>query len=142
MATKDPKSVAEKWVRRTQAASQDMVNGVNAVTTNPAQQAIAKEAKLLNNVTEAITSGKWRRGMAAVTLEGWKQAMIQKGAPRVAAGAQAAQTKSEQFYAELLPYQDSLKSKLASMPDMTLQDNIQRAVTWMSDMSKFRRRGA
>ncbi len=141
MATKDPKSVAEKWVRRTQAASQDMVNGVNAVTTNPAAQAIAKESKLLNNITEAITSGKWRRGMQQVTLEGWKQSMIQKGAPRVAAGAQSAQTKVESFYAELLPYQDSIKTKLNSMPDMTLQDNIQKAVTWMTDMSKFKRRG-
>jgi hypothetical protein len=141
MATKDPKLVAEKWVRRTQAASQDMVNGVNAVTVNPAQQAIAKESKLLQNITESITSGKWRRGMQAVTLDGWKQAMITKGSPRVAAGAQAAQTKAEQFYAELLPYQDQIKTKLQSMPDMTLQDNIQKAVTWMTDMSKFRRRG-
>lgn len=138
---KDPKQVAEKFVRRTQAATQDMINGVNAVTTNPAQQAIAKEQKLLNNVTEAITSGKWRRGMQTVTLEGWKASMVQKGAPRVSAGVQAAQGKMEAFYAELLPYQDQLQTKLASMPDLTLEDSINKAVEWMRGMSKFRRRG-
>ena len=141
MATKDPKAIAEKFVRRAQAATQDMINGVNAVTTNPAQQAIAKEAKLRNNVIEAIDSGKWRRGMQSVTLEGWKEAMTKKGAPRVAAGVQAAQGKMEAFYAELLPYEDQLKQKLATMPDLSLEDSINRAVTWMRGMSNFKRRG-
>lgn len=138
---KDPKQIGEKWVRRTQAASQDMVNGVNNVTVNPAQQAIAKEQKLVSNWNASITSGKWRRGMGAVTLEGWKQAMIQKGAPRVSAGAQASQGKMEQFYSELLPYQDALQSKLSAMPDLTLEDSINKAVEWMRGMSKFKRRG-
>jgi len=141
MAPKDPKAVAEKWVRRSQAATQDMVNGVNAVTTNPAQQAIAKEQKLLQNVTQAIQSGKWRRGMQTVTLESWKASMVQKGAPRVSAGVQAAQSKQEGFYSELLPYQEQLQSKLSGMPDLTLEDSINRAVTWMRGMNSFKRRG-
>lgn len=141
MATKDPKAVAEKFVRRAQAATQDMVNGVNQVTVNPAQQAIAKEQKLLNNVTQAIQSGKWRRGMQTVTLESWKQSMIQKGAPRVAAGVQAAQGKMEAFYSELLPYQEQLQTKLGAMPDLTLEDSINRATTWMRGMASFKRRG-
>lgn len=142
MATKDAKTIAEKFVRRTQAATQDMVNGVNAVTVNPAQQAIAKETKLQNNWNEAITSGKWRRGMQTVTLESWKDSMVKKGAPRVAAGVQAAQSKMEAFYGELLPYQDQGLTKLAAMPDMTFEDSINKAVTWMRHMKNFKRRGA
>jgi len=141
MASKDPKTIAEKYVRRTQAATTDMVNGVNNVTVNPAQQAIAKEQKLITNWNASINEGKWKRGMQTVTLEGWKQSMIQKGAPRVAAGAQAAQGKMEAFYSELLPYQDALQSKLANMPDITLEDSINKAVEWMRGMSKFKRRG-
>lgn len=140
--SKDPKAIAEKFVRRTQAANQDMIAGVQAVTTNPAQQAIAKEQKLVTNWNEAIQSGAWRRGMQSVTLESWKEAMIKKGAPRVAAGVQAAQSTMEQFYAELLPYQDALNAKLAGMNDLTLEDNIQKAVEWMRGMSKFKRRGS
>lgn len=141
MARKDPKQISDKWVRRTQSASQDMVNGVNNVTVNPAEQAIAKEQKLKNNIIQAIDSGKWRRGMQTVTLESWKKAMVEKGAPRVAAGAQASAGKMETFYSELLPYQDQLQSKLNSMPDLTLEDSINRAVTWMRGMSNFKRRG-
>lgn len=139
---KDPKALAEKFVRRTQAASQDMVNGVNAVTINPAQQAIAKEQKLIANWNEAVQNGSWRKGMQSVTLEGWKDAMIKKGAPRVAAGVQAAQGKMEQFYAELIPFQDALNAKLANMPDLTIEDSINKAVAWMRGMSQFKRRGS
>lgn len=142
MARKDPKAVAEKFVRRAQASTQDMIAGVNGVTTNPAEQAIAKEAKLLQNVTESITSGKWRRGMQTVTLESWKKDMITKGAPRVAQGVQAAQGKMEAFYAELLPYQEQIQSKLSQMPDLTLEDSINRAATWMRSMANFKRRGS
>jgi hypothetical protein len=141
MAPKDPKAIAEKFVRRAQSATQDMITGVNNVTINPAQQAFAKEQKLLNNVTQAIQSGKWRRGMQTVTLESWKQSMVQKGAPRVAAGVQAAQPKMEAFYSELLPYQEQLQTKLGSMPDLTLEDSINRATTWMRGMANFKRRG-
>jgi len=139
---KDPKQVAEKWVRRTQAATQDMINGVNNVVKNPAEQAIQKEQKLVTNWNASIQSGKWKRGMQTVTLDGWKQSMIQKGAPRVSAGVQTAQSKQEQFYSELLPYQDAMQTKLATMPDITLEDSINKAVEWMRGMSKFRRRGS
>lgn len=139
---KDPKQVAEKWVRRTQAATQDMINGVNNVTKNPAEQAIAKEQKLVTNWNNSIQSGKWKRGMQTVSLDSWKQSMIQKGAPRVSAGVQTAQSKQEAFYSELLPYQDAMQSKLSTMPDITLEDSINKAVEWMRGMAKFRRRGS
>lgn len=138
---KDPKEVAAKFVRRTQAATQDMIAGVNAVTVNPAQEAIKKQDKMLNNLTIAVQEGKWKRGLGRVTLEDWKASMINKGASRVAAGVQAAQGKMEAFYSELLPYQAELQKKIDAMPDTTLQDGINRAVQWMTDMNKFRRRG-
>lgn len=138
---KNAKDVSEKWARRAAGATQDMINGVNSVTVNPAQQAAAKEQKMITNLTQSVQSGKWRRGLARVTLEDWKRSMIEKGASRVASGVQNAQPKMESFMSELLPYQEQLQSKLAGMPDLTLEDNINRAVTFMRGMSQFKRRG-
>lgn len=137
-----PQSVAEKYVRRTTGAVQDMVNGVNAVTVSPTVKAVEKKDKLTQNWNAAMTSGKWERGMKRVTLDDWKKSMIEKGAPRVAAGVQAAAGKMTDFFAELIPFQDAAKAEIERMSDLTLEDSIQRMNAWTRKMASFKRRGA
>ncbi len=138
---KDPKKVTEKWQRRTAGAVNDMVEGVKAVTENPMQQAIAKEQKLVQNWNASITEGKWRRGMGKITIDDWKNSMTTLAAQRVPAGVQAAGGKFEAFMAELLPFQENIKREIEAMPDVTLQDGINRAVAWMTKSAQFKRRG-
>lgn len=139
MAKLSPSQVAEKHARRTKGAVQDMVQGVQNVTVNPAAQAITKKNKMVQNFNEAMNSGKWERGLKRVTLEGWKESMINKGAGRVAAGIDSALPKTEAFFAELLPFQEDLSKKVSTLPDLTLEDSIQRATTWIRGMSNFRK---
>lgn len=130
---------AEKYVRRTTAAVGDMVRGVDSVTVNPAEKAIAKKDKLLQNFTASVNNGKWERGMRNTSLEGWKEAMKGKGQQRVAAGVQAAQQKMVKFFDELIPFQTDLQSKIANMSDLTIEDSIARASAWIRGMSGFRK---
>jgi hypothetical protein len=141
MATKGltPQEVAEKHNRRTKGALQDMIKGVSNVTVNPAAQAITKKAKLVANWQEAMNSGKWERGMKRVTLESWQAAMSNKGAQRVAAGLDGAMEKTTAFFSELLPFQADLSKKIETLPDLTIEDSIQRASTWIRGMSNFRK---
>lgn len=141
MARVTPQQAREKHARNLKAASQDITNGVNAVTVAPGQQAAAKQNKMLNNLTEAVNSGKWARRVASVPLQEWQQKMLTKGLPRISSGVDAAAGKIEAFFGELLPYQDTLKQQISTMPDLTLDDNIQRMVKFVSGMSKFRRNG-
>jgi hypothetical protein len=134
-----PEQVAEKHARRTKAAQQDMVAGVNAVTSNPAEKAIKKKDKLVNNWNAAIQSGKWERGMGRVTLEGWKKAMVEKGAGRVAAGIDASIGKTTEFFSQLLPFQADLSAKIEKMPDLTIEDSVARSAEFIRGMSKFKR---
>lgn len=134
-----PQQVAEKHGRRTKAAIQDMAEGVRNVTEAPAIKAVAKQDKLINNWNESITSGRWAQRMKTVTLDDWKKAMLEKGLNRVSAGIDASQGKMEAFYAELLPYQNDLSRKIANMPDLTLEDSIQRATTFIRGMANFRK---
>lgn len=139
MAKLTPQQVAEKHARRTTAAVQDMIEGVRNVTTSPTEQAASKKDKLVARWNESINSGKWERGLRAVSLDQWKTSMIEKGAQRVAAGVAGAKGKIEAFYAELLPYQNDLSVKIASMPDLTLEDAIARANAQIRGMAAFRK---
>lgn len=134
-----PEQLAEKQMRRTKAATQDMVAGVNAVEVAPSTQAIAKKQKAVQNWNDAMNSGKWERGLKRVTLDDWKKAMVEKGVARVAAGVDAAKDKLTAFYAELIPFQADLSKKIEVLPDLTVEDSIQRAATWIRGMSNFRK---
>ena len=134
-----PEQYAEKQARNLKAAQPDIRRGVERVTESPTAKAAAAQEKMIANLTESVRNGKWARGLNRVTLEDWKGKMLEKGIPRIAAGIDAAYDKVVGFAAELLPFQATLQSKVESMPDLTLEDNIQRAAEWMRGMAKFKR---
>ena len=103
-----PEQFAEKHARRLKGATEDIRNGINAVTVAPTEKAAAKKDKMLNNLQAAVQSGKWERGLKAVSLEAWKQKALNKGLGRIAAGVDEAHDKVVDFASQLLPYQDTL----------------------------------
>lgn len=133
---------AEKHNRRTKAAIEDLRSGVNAVTESPTVKAAAKADKMLSRLTESVQNGKWAAGLKRVTLEDWKSKMINVGIPRISTGLDANKAKVESFAAELIPFIQSAQTQLASMPDTTLEDSIQRQAAWTRQMAKFRRTSA
>jgi len=132
-----PAEFVEKHNRRTKAALEDLRRGVEAVTEAPGAKAAAKADKMRANLLEALDSGKWQRRVAAVGVDDWKRAMIEKGVNRVAGGLDGARDKVAQFAEQLLSHQASLKDKVDAMPDLTLEDSIARATEWIRGMSKF-----
>ena len=141
MARLTPAEYQEKHARRLKGAVEDMRLGVEKVTESPTAKAASKKDKMRTNLNKAIDSGKWERGLKRVTLEEWKTQMIEKGVGRVAAGIDGAAAKVTAFAAELLPFQDGLKGSIGKMPDVTLEDNINRMTTFIRGMAKFTRKG-
>jgi len=137
MAKVNANEFAEKWARRLQSATPDIERGINRVSTSPTQKAASKQDKMLANLTRAVQSGKWAAGLNKVSLTDWKAAAIQKGIPRISQGVSGAQPKVAQFATKLLAHQDSLKSEIDNMPDLTIEDSINRMVAWTRGMSKF-----
>lgn len=134
-----PEQYAEKQARNLKASTPDIRRGVERVTVAPTQKAAEAQDKMLSRLTEAVQSGKWAAGLRRVTLEDWKSKMLEKGVPRIAAGIDAAYDKVVSFASELLPFQATLQSKVETMSDLTLEDNIARAAEWMRGMAKFKR---
>lgn len=135
-----PQQYADRWTQGLSGASQRINDGIDGVTVAPSQQAIKAQAKMLANVTQAINNGKWAAGLNKISLQDWQTAMKTKGVPRIATGAQAANSKMAAFAANLIPYQNTLQSKVKAMPNMTLQDNVARSTAWILGMAQFKNR--
>ncbi len=137
MARLTAKEVQEKHGRRLKGAIEDMRSGIERVTVSPTAQAAAKQEKMKARINAAIDSGKWAAGLRAVSLEEWKDKITTKGLPRVAAGIDAAAGKVEKFYGQLLPHIDKVKVDVQKLPDLTLEDSINRMSTFVRGMARF-----
>ena len=138
MAKLTPQQAREKHAARLKASTGEIQNQVNKVTVAPGVQAAKKADKMLTNITNAITSGRWGRRVSAVSLQDWQDAMIKKGIPRISQGIDAAAPKVEAFFAEFFPHLDKVQAEVNTMPDLTLEDNINRMVHVVRRNSEFK----
>jgi len=129
----------EKHARRLKAAVEDVRKGIDRVTESPTAKAALKADKMLANLTSSVQSGKWANGLKRVSLEEWKRKTRDVGVNRIAAGIDAAKDKVTAFAEDLLPHIDRQVAKIKAMPDVTLDDNINRMTTFIRGMSEFKR---
>lgn len=139
MAKLSPQEFQEKHARRLKASTEDMRRGIDRVTESPTAKAASKQEKMLANLTASVNSGKWAAGLKRVSLDDWKKKTRDVGVNRVAAGIDAAKDKVVAFAEDLLPHIDRGKEKIKSMPDVTLDDNINRMTTFIRHMSELKR---
>ena len=136
-----PKLTAEegatKWGSRLTNAIPEVKAGIDRVKESPTAKAAAKEDKWFAGLQKAKSTGKFKRGLLAVTLEEWKMKARDVGADRIAAGVGAAASKMTGFYAKLFPYQQKLQDKVKGMPDTSLQDSIARMNAFVLGMAEF-----
>ena len=139
MAKVTPEEFVEKHARRLKSSMEDMRRGISNVSEAPTKKAAQKVEKMKANLIKALDSGKWQQRLNSVSLEDWKEKMVNKGIPRVSAGIDAAADKVKAFAEELLPYIDQGRDAIKKLPDVTLEDNINRMTTFIRHMSKFKR---
>lgn len=139
MARVTPEGYQEKHARRLKGAVDDIRKGVDRITENPCEQAAAKQDKMIARLTESVTTGKWARGLRKVSLDEWKTKMKDKGIPRISGGIDGAKEKVIDFARELLPHVDTGVEKIKRMPDLTIEDSINRASAFIRHMSDFRK---
>ncbi len=140
MARITPQQAAEKLGTRIGQSGTAYMNGVNAVTENPAQKAIAAAPKWVAGIQDAIANGRYERGLSRVTLTGWKNAVATYGQSRYVGSAQKAQANYLTFAQEFFPYLDQVSQTVNAMPANTIEDNIQRMITNVRMLHDFRNR--
>ena len=129
---------AAKWKQNLSASTQFIQQGVQAVTESPTERAAAAQQKMLQNLTAAVQTGKWAANLRKVDLNTWKTRTISVGIPRIAQGAAASEAKFAAFATKLFAHQDRLVQQIKGMPDLTLQDSINRMITFVQGMAEFK----
>lgn len=118
-----------------QAAAPEITAGVQAVTEAPGAAA-AKQANAWLARLQA-SKDKWARNVAAVTLEQWKAAMIDRGIPAINAGVVAKSSNYQNFAVKAYPYIQTGVNHVKTMPKGTLAQAQARANYFMEYMSKY-----
>ena len=113
------------------------MKGVNRVTVSPGEKAAARADAYIEGVQR--NQDKWKQRVSSVSLEDWKRSAADKGAGRISAGVNAAESKQVQFAQQLLAAVDSAKAELESIPRGDLATNLERARIFATRMSEFRR---
>jgi len=135
-----PQQVAANWSQGMAGATEKIRRGVEAVTESPTEKAVAAIPRMVQGIQMAAANGRIQDGLRRVTLDDWKQSMLQKGVGRVASGAAAAQSKFTHFMEEFLPFVQAGRDKLnREMPRGNTEQNIQRAVMMMRHNAQFKR---
>lgn len=136
MPIPDAATVAGRWAQSAAQAQTKFTEGVQATTKDPTALAIQQQQKLLQNFTQAVTNGRWQRGLQAVGQQGWKAATVAK-ANNYSTGISASQQKYAEAIAPVLAIEAQLQSQIQSMPKATLQDSINRASAWMTGLHNW-----
>lgn len=139
MPLPSPSQFAKNWRSGMANSGEKLKAGVQAVTEAPTAKAARRIDAMVAGIQRAAADGSIQRGLERVTLEDWKQAMLQKGAGRVAAGAAAAEGTVADFAGEFLPHLQAGMNKLQNMPRGDLETNLARANEMARHNATFKR---
>lgn len=138
MAKLTADQIVKKHADRLKQSTNEIATQVKAVQTAPGVKAAAKADKMRTNINLAIDSGRWGRRVSSVSLQDWQNAMITKGIPRISQGIDAAAPKVRAFFDEFLPHLDKVQAEIKNMPDLTLEDGINRMVHVVRRNAEFK----
>lgn len=127
----DAGTLAANWQAKLAGATDRMTAGAQAVTTPPGQAAAAAKDAYLAGVNASVNI--WAQKVSAVTTQQWQTAYIQKGLPRVAAGASAAQAKFATILGKILTAEKSIVAQLPARGG--LENNIARSAAFQRAMA-------
>lgn len=133
MAMPSASDAAAKWAQNLGAAQTRYTAGVQAVQTSPGQMAAQAADRYIAGVQANVQ--KFATNSAAVSLQSWQQAAVNKGAPRLASGATAAQPKMSTVFNQLFPFIEQVRTSLPARGD--LEQNIARSAAFQRGMSRF-----
>jgi len=100
--TKDIGTISAKWSTRAQAAGPDYTAGVKAPRNDWAQNTTAAASAWQQGVSDAMSNGRFARGVSAAGTAKWQNGAINKGATRYPQGVAGGQTAYSNGFAPYL----------------------------------------
>lgn len=135
---KDLNTTTTNWLQRSQASQQAFVDGVQNTTSDPVASAIRAQGALLANFSQAVTSGRWARNLAAVGKQGWQSATTAK-AGNYSVGIAAGQQKYEQAMSTWLPRIQQAAASARAMPSGSIAASNARSAAFATALYNAKR---
>lgn len=128
---KTAQQAAANWQASQGRATAAWQQGIQGYSGDWAGATASQEAAMLSGITQAVTSGRWRAGVARVGTAGWKQATEAK-AGNFSTGFSAGAAKQQAAAVKIM---NALGSIVPNLPARgTFQQNVVRSTTLMENM--------
>lgn len=124
----------DKWSRRLNAAGPDIQAGVDRTTKDPGALAAAAAPLWTARLNDPAVQASWKANVAKVGAAGWKDAMKQKGIPRLQTGTSRAVATKTARITSLLSAVDAAVADANAHPRGDINANLQRANTFALSM--------
>lgn len=99
--------IAAKWARVTPTRSADYEAGVRNPRRDWARSTLNATAAFKTGMQEAISKGRWEKGVARAGNAAWQAGAVEKGVPRWGPGVTVAEPK---YSAAFAPYVAAIKA--------------------------------
>lgn len=133
-----PTDGGNAWQQGFSSSGAKYQRGVQNVKTAPNTKAAAALPRWIASVNSKAVQDKFVSKNNAVTLQAWQQATTQYGVQNLSRGATKGQPKYAAFASQFYPYLSTGLAQINAMPNVTLQDRIQRAVAMMTYNASFK----
>ena len=134
MALPSVQSAADAYASSGSSASSKWQERTAAYQGDPTALAAQASAKAKANYSAAIDSGRFARGLQAAGRGGWLAGVQRPEAASAYAGGISGKGKDKWAKAmgTWFPIFASIQAQIDSMPNVTTQDAINRAATWIT----------
>lgn len=133
---KDVNATVQKQIRRLQGATEEIRAGVEGVQIAPGKLAAENSDRYLSGIQKNVD--KWKANVASVSLPSWKEAIINKGIPRIAEGIAQSADKLTAFHTQLAAYQATYLPALKRQKVLSQADADRNMLENAHQMAKFR----
>ena len=135
---KSPERWLEKQLARVRVAGDDYRAGVEAVSVNPAEKALAANAKRIKKLQDSIAAKTWEKRMGKISLDDWKKKARTLGADRFIPGVEGNVDKIEAFIRGFQPKLEGVTSSVKSMPETTEAERDARVLAMIRGLRKLK----
>jgi len=140
MAQKTPEQVIEKYQRGVAGAGQDYANGVQNPSRPWASATAAAAARYAAGVQEAISNGKFQRGVQRAGDAKWQQRASTIGAQRYTGAAGEAAQAFGAVAGQVMQAAAAARQAATAQPNTTFDQRLQRMVAAARATSDFWKR--
>jgi hypothetical protein len=136
----DAATMVARWKRNTAGAGQSYKEGVSKVRVAPGELAAAQQDRMLNNLTQAVTSGRWASRTRSVSLQAWQAVTGGKGATNYATGVASpqAEQKLSAFAQVWAPLMNAASDAARQIDKSTEQGALERVRIVMQAGKQFK----